>query len=326
LLIDDTHTDPTFQLHRATATSPGIGSFLGVPIIFSDGTFFGTLCAIDPDAQTLSRAQADLLLVLGRIIATHIERDREIDSRKQAEATQAVLYEAAQHALREREVFLAIASHELKNPLTSLLGYAALLQRRKLGEERDQRAVRNIVIQAERLNRMLNDLLDVARLESGQFFMDHLPVDLSTLVYKMVEEAQPSLTNHTLTLQDNDSPLLILGDEERLAQVLRNVISNAIKYTLPGGKIHLRVAIEHERACVVIQDEGIGIPTDALPNIFQRFYRASNTAVHAIHGFGIGLYVVKEILTRHSGTIAIASTEGVGTTCTLSLPLLRPSP
>ncbi len=294
--------------------------------MLSTGEFFGTLCAIDPDAQDLTIHQADWLVVLGRIIATHIERDRELTVRTQAEAEQARLYHAAQDAIREREALLSIASHELKNPLAALLGYAHLLQRRINHEtnvtERDLRAVQMIVTQAERINQMLTELLDISRLERGHFPIERLPLDLSTLVHTIVEEVQPMVSKHTVAIEDSDNPVMVAGDKERLAQVLRNLIGNAIKYSPGGGRICIAVTAEDEQGCVAIRDEGIGIPGDALPHVFQRFYRAPNTAAHAINGFGIGLYVVKEIVSRHEGTINVSSTEGMGTTFLICLPLL----
>lgn len=313
-------------MHSATAASPTVGSFIGVPIMLNDGQFFGTLCAVDPEPQELKPQQADLLIILGRIIATQIERDRELEARREAEAEQTRLYHAAQEAIREREALLSIASHELKNPLATVLGYAHLLQRRALRDmntsERDQRALHAIVTQAERLNRMLTDLLDVSRLESGQFTIEQLPMDLSTLVHTVVEEMQPALDRHAISVQDHDSPVMVHGDKERLEQVLRNLLSNAIKYSPAGGQICIHITAENSVACVSIQDEGIGIPEDALPNLFQRFYRVANAAGQAIDGFGIGLYVVKEIVSRHGGTISVTSTEGLGTTFTMCLPLM----
>ncbi len=317
--------DPTFRLHRATAASPGTGSFIGVPVVLSSGEFFGTLCAIDPQAQELTTQQADVLVVLGRIIATQIERDREVTVRAQAEAEQARLYQAAQEAIREREALLSIASHELKNPLAALLGFANLLERRMVRNtdvpERDQRAVQTIIAQAERMNRMLTDLLDVSRLESGQFNIQLLPLDLCTLVHSIVAEVRPTLTQHTVIVADTDSPLVVAGDEDRLAQVLRNLLSNAVKYSPRGGRITVEVVLEDDRARVSVEDQGMGIPADALPKLFQRFYRAPSVEGRTINGFGIGLYVVKEIVTRHGGTVHVTSTEGKGTTFTIYLPL-----
>ena len=315
-------------MHAATAASPRIGSFIGVPIVLSTGQFFGTLCAVDPDPQDLTTQQADLLVVLGRIIATQIERDQELAHRRHAEAEQERLYRATQEAVREREALLAIASHELKNPLTSLLGYAHMLQRSmsRTSElsDRDGRAVHTIIAQAERLNRMLTDLLDVSRVDSDQFTVEHLPLDLSTLLHRIVDEIQPTLIKHTIIIEDSESPVMVQGDEARLTQVLRNLLGNAVKYSPAGGAVTVRLETQDDQACLSVRDEGIGIPEVALPNLFQRFYRAPNSAAQAIDGFGVGLYVVKKIVTRHGGRITVASTEGSGTTVTICLPMPKP--
>jgi signal transduction histidine kinase len=328
LLINDTHTDPTFQLHRAAAATPNIGSFIGVPIILGTGEFYGTLCAVDPAAQALTLQQADLLVVLGRIIATQIERDRELAARRHAEAEQQRLYLAAQDAVREREALLSIASHELKNPLTSLLGYAHMIQRRNQRApslaERDERALDTIVTQAERMEHMLGDLLDVSRVDGDQFTVEQLALDLTTLAHRLVDELQPTLARHTVVVHEPDSPVMVSGDEVRLTQVLRNLIGNAVKYSPAGGTIDVRIEALADQAQLSVADQGIGIPQAALEQLFQRFYRAPNTRAHAIDGFGIGLYVVKRIVVRHGGTIGVTSTEDVGTTFTVQLPLLAP--
>jgi signal transduction histidine kinase len=270
--------------------------------------------------------QADMVVVLGRMIATHIERDREIASRRAAEAEQARLYQLAQDAIREREALLAIASHELKTPLTAVVGYAYLLQRRLRGapqaSERDLRTVDTMVAQATRLDRMLTDLLDLSRLERGEVPHAQRPVDLATLVHAVVEEAHPTPTEHTVTIMGGDGPIMVAGDADQLAQVLRNLLSNAIKYSPGGGQVRIALATDGAHARVSVEDNGIGIPADALPHVFQRFYRVRNDVGQAIEGFGIGLYVVQEIVTRHGGTITVASTEGAGATFTVCLPAL----
>lgn len=295
-----------------------------MPIVLSNGEFFGTLCAIDPDPHALTRQQADMLVVLRRMLATHIERDREIASRTEAEAEQARLYQLAQDAIREREALLAIASHELKTPLTAIVGYAQVLQRslHKAPQvsERAQRTVDTIVTQAIRLDRMLTDLLDLSRFDRGDVPLKHHPVNLSTLVHAIAEDVYPTLAGHSVTIAEGDHPIIVAGDADQLAQVLRNLLSNATKYSPDGGQIRITLATDGAHACVAIQDEGIGIPADALPHVFQRFYRARNDGDHSIKGFGIGLYVVKEIVTRHGGTINVTSTEGTGTTFTIYLP------
>lgn len=326
MLIEDTQRDPNFRMHQASRASPGIGSFIGVPIVLADGRFYGTLCAVDPAPQRLTLQQAELLVVLGRIIATQIERDHELSVRRQAEAEQSRLYQAEQQAVREREALLAIASHELKNPLAALLGYAHVLQRRMQKNpdtsDRDHQALKTIVAQAERLDRMLTDLLDVSRMDNGQFVIEQSPVDLSTLLHQAFEEARPAAPQHRIAVEDADLPIIVNGDAERLLQVFRNLLNNAVKYSPAGGPIDIRIEYGPSQAHVSIRDEGIGIPDSALPSLFHRFYRAPNGVARSINGFGIGLYVVREIVTRHGGTISLTSAEGVGTTFTVSLPRL----
>jgi signal transduction histidine kinase len=206
-----------------------------------------------------------------------------------------------------------------------LLGYAELLQRRTMREgtlsERDRRAVQVIVEQAMRLNRMVASLLDLSRIETGQLSIERAPVDLRGLVRRVVEEMQLALDRHTITIHSPDQPVLIMGDELRLEQVLQNLISNAIKYSPEGGPITVQVEQYDARARVAVTDRGIGIPAEALPRLFQRFYRASNVDPQS-SGMGLGLYVVREIVALHGGEVHVTSREGEGSTFTICLPLM----
>jgi signal transduction histidine kinase len=236
------------------------------------------------------------------------------------------LYSAAQEAVHAREVFLSVASHELKTPLTTLLGNAQLLLRRSERErslnERDSRSLRLVVDQAHRLNRMIGALLDLSRLQAGQLSIDRTPIDLSALGRRVVEEAQTGLERHTLAFVPPDGPLAIVGDELRLEQVIQNLLQNAIKYSPAGGHVEVRAARHGTLACISVADQGIGIPQAALARLFTRFYRAPNADPQHISGMGVGLYVVKEIVTLHGGEVAVESQEGVGSTFTICLPLV----
>jgi signal transduction histidine kinase len=242
------------------------------------------------------------------------------------------LYEAerqararAEAAVQLRDQFLSIAAHELKTPLTSLLGYAQLLQRRTQRasslSDADQRALGVIVAQASRLNRMVAALLDIARIEGGQLSITRTPLDLCELARRVAEEAREQAEDHALEIACPTEPLMIEGDDLRLEQVLQNLIQNAIKYSSPGAPVALRVERRGDTACVAVVDQGMGIPQEALSQLFQRFYRAPNVDEHQISGMGIGLYVVKEIITLHNGTVAVESIEGQGSTFTICLPL-----
>jgi PAS domain S-box-containing protein len=234
------------------------------------------------------------------------------------------LYREAQDAIRVRDQFLSIAAHELKTPLTSLLGYAQLFRRRAERErdlsERDERALRVIVEQGLRLNKMILALLDIARIETGQLSIERTSIDLVALVRRVVEETHALLDQQQLQLSCPSGPLMIMGDELRLEQVLQNLISNALKYSLNTGAVQIRVEQEHDTARIVVADQGLGIPTADIPRLFERFYRASNADVQHITGMGIGLYIVKEILLLHGGTITVESTEGEGSTFIVDLP------
>lgn len=239
------------------------------------------------------------------------------------------LYEQAQTAIREREAFISIASHELKNPLSALYGQAQLLQRRAKREgtlqDRDQRSLDTVVDQAVRLNGLLDELLDVSRLEHEQLALDRRPLDVVAVTQRLAEETQTTLTTHALRLELPPYPIMIKADQVRIEQAVRNLISNAIKYSPTGTTITVLVTQEHERVALAVQDQGYGIASDALPHIFERFYRVEGRATRSVRGFGIGLYVVKEIVTLHDGTVKVDSQEGRGSTFTVYLPMEQPA-
>jgi PAS domain S-box-containing protein len=235
------------------------------------------------------------------------------------------LYREAQAAIQARDEFLSIASHELKTPLTALLGHAQVLQRRAMREPtisgRSQRGLATIVEQTLRLNKQITTLLDLSRIQLGQFRIERQPMDLCALVHQVVADLEPTLEHHTVHLTCTAESLIVHGDEACLEQVLQNLIQNAIKYSPQGGSIMIQVERRGAEAWIAVSDEGIGIPEAAQPHLFQRFYRASNAAPHAIKGMGIGLYLVNEIVTRHGGAVEVSSTEGKGSTFTVRLPL-----
>jgi PAS domain S-box-containing protein len=227
-------------------------------------------------------------------------------------------------ALATRDQFFSIAAHELRTPLTSLLGNAELLRRRLLREdrlsERDQRALRVIVEQGRRLTQLIAALLDLSRLERGQFALELQPLELGELARRIVEETLPSLDRHEVALNLCEEPLPVRADALRLEQVLQNLLQNAVKYSPDGGQITVTLERRDGRAVVAIADHGIGIPAAAQDGLFQRFYRAVGEHSH-ISGLGVGLYVVKEIVDRHGGEVWVESAEGAGSTFFVALPL-----
>jgi signal transduction histidine kinase len=264
---------------------------------------------------------------------------QDITERKQAEQMRAELLASAQaareaeqiaranaeEAVHLRDDFLAIAAHELRTPLTSLLMQAQILYRRLNAadglSDQNQRSLEVIISQAQRLNGLIGDILDGARIETGQLIIRRATLDLGELVRQATEELLPSLTRHQLSSIIEGDPLMIDGDAVRLDQVLQNLLSNALKYSPNGGKIELRAARRGNYAAVSISDEGIGIPPEALPRLFERFYRATDRNTQEVSGAGVGLYVVKEIVAQHGGWVTVESEPGQGSTFIVTLPL-----
>jgi PAS domain S-box-containing protein len=236
----------------------------------------------------------------------------------------AELYQEAQEAIREREAFLLIASHEVKNPLTTLLGRSQMLRRRLERRDDNARELSDLKVindSGQRINQLLSDLLDASRVISGQLSVELIPIDPGALVRRVVSEIQPSAPDHRISISERATMLAIAGDARRLEQVFHNLISNAIKYSPAGGDINVEIGVQDGRARITVSDHGLGIPAAALPNLFKRFYRVSHASTQQIAGSGIGLYVVKEIVAGHGGTVDVSSTEGAGSTFTVNLPL-----
>ena len=295
--------------HRAWAAIP----------LLVEGRVSGALGLSFGEAHVFNGDERTFLLTLASQCAQALERARLYEAERQARAR-------AEAGVRLRDQFLSIAAHELKTPLTSLLGYAQLFQRRTLRvgnlSEADQRALGVIVAQSARLNRMVAALLDIARIESGQLSIQRAPLDLCELARRVVEEAREQAEEHPLEITCQPEQLLIEGDDLRLEQVLQNLIQNAIKYSPPGAPVAVRLERQGAYASVAVADRGIGIPEAALARLFQRFYRAPNVDERQISGMGIGLFVVKEIIMLHDGTVEVESIEGQGSTFSFRLPLI----
>jgi PAS domain S-box-containing protein len=233
----------------------------------------------------------------------------------------------AEEALRVREQFLSVASHELKTPLTSLMGNLQLMERRMLREgtmaAREMRTLGIAVAQADRLNKLVTSLLDISRIEQGQLTIQPVVLDMCNLTRQVVDEMRATLEHRSLALVCPDEPLMIEGDPLRLEQVLQNLIQNAVKYSPEDAAISIEVQQQDAHVAVAVTDRGIGIPPDALPRLFQRFFRATNVDEQQISGLGIGLYVIKEIVNLHGGSIDVQSMEGHGSTFTVAFSLVE---
>jgi len=222
-----------------------------------------------------------------------------------------------------KDEFISIAAHELRTPLTAIKGYAELLDRRlstQAGRESDRRSLGVIRKQTERLAGLVNEMLDVSRIEAGRLELNIEPFDLAALVGEVVGSMRISSDAHRLALAAEPG-IEVQGDTARIEQVLINLISNAVTYAPEGGDVDIRAWAEGDAALVSVRDRGVGIAPDELPHLFDRFYRAPRAGVMRSGGMGLGLYICREIVARHGGTIRAESAEGAGSTFTFSLPL-----
>ncbi|MGQ9683884.1 MAG: PAS domain-containing protein [Anaerolineae bacterium] len=226
---------------------------------------------------------------------------------------------------RAKDEFISVAAHELRTPLTSLKGHAQILLRRARQAgwaEGDQRSLRTIDEQVDRLNELIGRLLDVSRIRLGRLQLHCQPTDLVSLARQVCEELQVTTEAHQIAC-DSDRPELICDcDPAAMRQVLTNLVGNAIRHTL-GGRILTRVALVREQALVSVRDQGPGIPPDRLERLFEAFAPGISPQARKEGGLGLGLYISRGIVEAHGGCIWVESEMGVGTTFSFTLPLER---
>jgi signal transduction histidine kinase len=225
-----------------------------------------------------------------------------------------------------KDDFVASVSHELRTPLTSIRGYLELVLDGDVAEltEEQLRYLSVVDRNAGRLLRVVDDLLFAAQVDAGKISLESGMTDLDELVREAVEAARPVAAEHDVELGlDADGPAELVGDRARLAQILDNLIANAIKFTPPGGQVEVRTFRAGDFAVVEVADTGIGISAEDQEQLFQRFFRAEGAILGAIHGTGLGLAIVKAIVDAHDGELTVESIAGQGTTFRIELPLQR---
>jgi two-component system CheB/CheR fusion protein len=234
-----------------------------------------------------------------------------------------VIRDITERSLRRmQEEFLALVSHELRTPLTPIRGYLTLLSQLLQTESADGRARRylaRVQEQMQRLQRLVDDLLEVERLQEGKLQLDREPVDLVPLVQGLVEALQATTNGPRVELAATASSLVVAGDATRLSQVVLNLLSNAARHAPDSPRIEVRLRREEGAVLLEVQDHGPGIPAAALPHLFDRFYQAAGRT--AQDGLGVGLFITRELVRAHGGAIEVRTSEGQGATFTVRLPL-----
>jgi two-component system CheB/CheR fusion protein len=257
----------------------------------------------------------------------------DITDRKQFETERSQLLEQeqlarqqAEKANRVKDEFLANLSHELRNPLTPILAWAQMLRCGKLKEAETHRALEVIERSAQAQSQLIEDLLDISRITNGKLPLSISPIDLQVVVQRALEGVQLSATAKHLEIVSHLNSATVLGDRDRLQQVLWNILSNAIKFTPAGGRVEIVMQDLENHAEVRVTDTGKGIAPELLPYIFDRFRQGDSSTTKTDQGLGLGLSIVYHLVQLHGGTVQADSPgKGQGATITLRLPLL-PSP
>ena len=248
---------------------------------------------------------------------------RDLTERRQREqAERLALLHAETNRLKDE--FLAIVSHELRTPLNVIVGEVWRLRHLDLAQEQQDRAwealERNVAMQT----RIIDDLLDVSRIISGKVEFEPERVDLAKIVAQAVEDTSRTSPELKVDLTPAPTEAPILGDPARLHQIFSNVLANAVKFTPAGGRVNVAVRVDGDRAICQVRDTGVGIPSEFLGRVFDRFSQADSSTRRAFGGLGLGLSIAKHLIDLHNGTIAVESEgEGRGTTFTLSFPRLK---
>lgn len=297
--------------HRLAIASLTLRSYIRVPLIAA-GKTLGVLTVVYAESgRHYGESDLEPMTRLGELVAFAVQN-------AQAHARLKALTD-------RKDEFLATLAHELRNPLAPVLSSAQVLDRAATDPERVRTLAAVIHRQAKHMISLVEDLLDVARVSRGDFGFSPKCIELTGAVQQSIEQVRPQFEkrNHVLATSGLADPLWVNADSTRLVQVISNVLSNAARYTPDGGHIRLNVRTEDRKAVIEISDDGIGIPPDFLPHVFDLFSQHSRGIERNHAGLGIGLALVKRLVERHGGTVlAHSAGAGQGSTFTILLPLI----
>lgn len=307
---DDITKDPRYGKNAPYYGMPKghlpVVSYLAVPVISRSGKVIGGLFFGHDEPGKFTSDHESLVVSIAAQAAIGIDN--------------AILYEEVKALNDKKDEFIGLASHELKTPLTSIGGYLQILSRIS-SDENSKKFIGKTLQQLKKLTTLVNDLLDVSKIEAGKLQLDIEEFNLVDLVAETVELIGHSSSKHQLVLENKPPACLITSDARRIEQVLINLLTNAIKYSPSADKVNIMLYCGPEVVKVGIRDFGSGIPADKLPHIFSRFYRVDDANPN-ISGLGIGLYLSQEIITRLKGKLWAESELGKGSTFWFELPLV----
>ena len=301
----------------------GSGARAAVPLRIHGRTVGGMWLAF-PESRRFHEEDQALMIALAQQYAQALERARLYDAEQAART-------AAEAASRLKDEFLATISHELRTPLTAIVGWARLLRSGSLDESTRDRAVEIIERNAKAQAKLIEDILDVSRVITGKLHLNRHPLQLRNVIEAAVDALRPAAEAKDIRLEkalDAEADLVI-GDPDRLQQVVWNLVSNAVKFTPPGGRIEILLHPTPSHVEITVRDTGEGIKPEFLPHLFERFRQADPSLTRTHGGLGLGLAIVRHLVELHGGTVRADSPgPAQGATFTVRLPVaaIRPSP
>ena len=306
LIIEDAQHSLLLRDNLAIAEL-GVVAYAGVPLVTSEHHVLGTVCAIDHQPRVWNESDIDILSDLAAWAMAEVELRLALHVSDE-------LLVGHHRAEQWQRDFLAMVSHDLRSPLTSLRGNAQLLKRR--GTYREA-TVDAILVQTDRMARLIDDLVELIRVEEGLVPLRRQAVDVVALAQTVTSEVHALTSHQRVEIIAPQGPVIGDWDPDRLGQVLQNLLMNAVKYGPDDGRITIQVAVTDDEVRVSVTDDGPGIAPGHLPHLFERFYRADMTGSG---GLGLGLFISRMLVEAHGGRIWAESTPGSGATFTFTLP------
>lgn len=306
--LDDVRKDPRYGKNPPHYGMPAdhlaVVSYLAVPVISTSGDVIGGLFFGHPEVGVFKAEHEEILASVASQAAVALDNSK--------------LFEEVMALSEKKDEFIALASHELKTPLTSLKGYLQMLQKEK-GSKMAEFFVDKSLKQLDRLGALIGDLLDVSKVEAGQLQFNFEFFDLHKIVKDVIETFHYNSTSHLISFSGFEEKLMVWGDQQRIEQVIINLLNNAIKYSPQANEVFVVLEKKEDQAVIKVQDKGIGLSKQQQKGIFKRFFRAEGVA--HIAGLGLGLYISKEIIDRHEGSFIVKSEIGVGSEFGFSIPI-----
>jgi PAS domain S-box-containing protein len=336
---DDITQDQRFQglsPFGLPAGHPPVRSYLAVPVVAHSGEVLGTMFFGHPEPGVFTERTERIVSGIAAQAAVAIDNARLYEAAQRAAEERKVLLENerlarldAERTSQMKDEFLATLSHELRTPLSAILGWAQVLRRGGRDQNDLQKGLQTIERNARAQAQLIEDLLDMSRITSGNVLLDMQAVAPAGFIDAAVETVRPAADAKNIRIEKHyvDEPGMIAGDPARLQQVVWNLLSNAIKFTPRDGLVEIVLARNDSNVAITVRDNGAGIKPEFITHVFERFRQADASMTRRHGGLGLGLAIVKHLIEQHGGTVRVDSAgEGLGSSFTIELPLAKQQP